>query len=157
MQARCADVVFLSEGRNNQNNWRSSRGRAMRAPTPRFDIFRTIAKESHALLYSELDVISTKWSEAERVEKSPSSTQHCSLSGRFLDYSLTRIRLAATARNDIWRKCADCAKQRNISDITSRGLHCKPAVPTLFFCPRVEIIRTIGAAAADAQCAPLHC
>ena len=31
----------------------------MRAPTPRFDKFRTIAKESHACLYSELDVIST--------------------------------------------------------------------------------------------------
>ena len=37
----------------------ADRGRAMRAPTPRFDVFRTIAKESHACLYSELAVIST--------------------------------------------------------------------------------------------------
>ena len=41
----------------------------------------------------ELAVISTKWSEAERVEKSPSATQHCFLSGRFLGYSLREFGL----------------------------------------------------------------
>ncbi len=62
----------------------------------------------------------------------------CSLSGRFLDYSLTRIRLAPTARNDILRKRANRAKQQCISVLTCRGLHCKPVVPMLFSCPSVN-------------------
>ena len=98
----------------------------MRAPTPRFDKFRTIAKESHACLYSELDVISTKWSEAERVEKSPSTTQHCSLSGRFLGYSLrefglrrplemTDIGNVLKARNNMFWKCTNRTKQQQFN------------------------------------------
>ena len=81
-----------------------------------------------------------------RAEKSLLATQHCSLSGRFLGYSLTRIRLAPTARNDILRKRANRAKQQCISVLTCRGLHCKPAVPMLFSCPNVDRNETFGAA-----------
>ena len=95
------------------------------------------------------DVISTKWSEAERVEKSPSATQHCSLSGRFLDYSLrefglrrplemTDIGNALKARNNMFWKCTNRTKQQQFNVSTCRGLHCKPAVPTLFSCPHVD-------------------
>ena len=66
------------------------------------------------------------------------------LSGRFLDYSLTRIRLAPTARNDILRKRANRAKQQCISVLTCRGLHCKPVVPMLFSCPSVDRSRTFS-------------
>ena len=57
----------------------------------------------------------------------------------------------------IYRKCADRAKQQQISGSTRRGLHCKPAVPTLFSCPSVDKIETFSSApSADAQCAPLR-
>ena len=50
-----------------------------------------------------LDVISTKWSEAERAEKSPRRVNRGFLTGRFFGYSLSRIRLTPTARNDMLR------------------------------------------------------
>ena len=69
-----------------------------------------------------------------------------SLSGRFLGYSLTRIRLTPTARNDMWRKRANRANEQQVSVLTCRGLHCKPAVPMLFSCPNVDRNETFGAA-----------
>ena len=79
------------------------------------------------------------------------------LSGRLLDYSLrefglrrplemTDIGNVLKARNNMFWKCTNRTKQQQFNVSTCRGLHCKPAVPTLFSCPSFERNKTFSSA-----------
>ena len=79
------------------------------------------------------------------------------LSGRFLGYSLREFGLrrplemtyrgnVLKARNSMFWKCINRTKQQQFNVSTCRGLHCKPAVPTLFSCPNVDSSRALCSA-----------
>ena len=155
-----------------------SGGRAMRAPT---QLRKTVIKKTSFPLPSQFPVFLFCTAKRRRYQYTRRKVRELKDAGRNLlggepllpsrsggfSGKLTRIGLrrplemtyrgnALKARNDILRKRANRAKQQCISVLTCRGLHCKPAVPTLFSCPSVDRSETFRASTADAQCAPLR-